>query len=241
MSRGTTLVKLLDMLRLEIKASVNPAHNAQVRDMQVNALQQAQKDLWEDFAWPHLRVERTIKLLTGKRFYDLASGTPSDLPIDRIEDVFVKWNEEWCPLENGIGATQYAHYDSQQGEQTWPVERWRIYEDEQIEVWPMPDQDGTESTQEGYLKFIGIRNLRPLVDDDDRCDLDDRLIIMRAAISHFLTGERLNLTTSAYQQRLLNLRGAMTISKPFRLYGSQAPDTRQLRGPPRVHYRVNET
>ena len=65
MSRGTTLVKLLDDLRAECRISLNPAHNRQQRDVQVKMLQRKQEWLWNDFAWPHLRVERFIDLQAG--------------------------------------------------------------------------------------------------------------------------------------------------------------------------------
>ena len=84
--RGTTLVKLLDILRVECGLSLNPAHNPQNRDTQIATLQRVQETMWADFAWPHLRVERAIDVQAGQRYYDM----PGDLDIDRIEKIEIR-------------------------------------------------------------------------------------------------------------------------------------------------------
>jgi hypothetical protein len=235
MARGTTLTRMLEMLRAETRASLNPAHNAQMRDEQVIALQEAQKELWEDYEWPFLRVERTEQLLTGTRFYD----PPTDMNIDRIEKIEVRWGGQWLELVEGIGADQLSTWDSELDEQSWPVERWRIYEDEQIEVWPVPSDSGTLSDLEGYLKFTGIRNLRPLTDQAHVCDLDDRLIVLKAAIRYVKATEQ-RIVLENFRTRLGQLRANYSPRRNFRMFGKQEAG-RALRGPPRVHYRVNET
>ena len=111
MSRGTTLVKLLDDLRAECRISLNPAHNRQQRDVQVKMLQRKQEWLWNDFAWPHLRVERFIDLQAGQRYYDM----PDDLDLERISKIEARQDSVYLPLEWGIGAHQYALYDSELG------------------------------------------------------------------------------------------------------------------------------
>ena len=64
-------------------------------------------------------------------------------------------------------------------EQSSPVTRWEIREDDEtdseaIEVWPVSD-----TTDVLYL--TGKRNLRALLVDADTCDLDDQLIILTVA------------------------------------------------------------
>ncbi len=55
-------------------------------------------------------------------------------------------------------------------------------EDDRIELWPVPDQDArTGVGDDGSIKVVGIRNLRPFRDETDVCDLDDRLIVLYAA------------------------------------------------------------
>lgn len=232
MARGTTLIKLLDMLRAEIKVSLNPAHNQQVRDEHVNALQQAQNEVWEDFDWPTLRIERQQALFAGQRLY----SPPADIGIDRIEKVEVRWGGSWMELPEGIGAQEYSLWDSALDERSWPIARWRIYEGEQIEVWPIPADAGTASDLEGYLRVTGIKKLGRLVDDSDTADLDDRLIVLRASLRYFKPEDR-KLTLDAYNKRFMTLRGNYAPRKSFQLFGSSPRNERPLRGPARVHYR----
>lgn len=236
MARGTTLIKLLDMLRAEIKASLNPAHNQQVRDEHVNALQQAQREIWEDYDWPLLRVERQQALVAGQRIY----APPSDIDIDHITRVEVRWGGSWLALPEGIGAEEYSLWDSALDERSWPVARWRIYEGEQIEVWPVPADAGQASDLEGYLRITGKKKLSRLVDDDDTADLDDRLIVLRASLRYLKQDDR-KLALDAYNKRFANLKANYAPRQSFQLFGQAPRNERPLRGPARVHYRDRET
>jgi hypothetical protein len=238
MARHKTVTELLDDLRAETRQSLNVSHNRQIRDTQLYLLQSEQERLWTDFDWPHLRVERYLKLAEGQRFYE-----PPDLAIDRIEKIEVKYGATWVPLVVGIGAQQYNAWDSTEDQRSWPVERWRIYEDEQVEVWPIPSQNGddTEAT-EGWLKFTGIRQLNPLVDDSDRCDLDARLIVLFAAVQ-MLTDDgkkaAAEVKLAAANAHYARLKSRLSPAPRFRLYGgSQTSGAVMPRGPKRVAYRV---
>lgn len=193
MARNATLESILTDLRLEAKLATNAALNVQDRDRQIHLIQREQQRLWEEADWPHLRVERFLQLAAGQRFYDPATTTneagvaKGDLALDRIEKIEVKDGGDWIPLRPEIGAGHYAAYDSALDERCDPARAWRIYEDEQIEIWPIP-QTSAGSNQEGYLRITGIRNLRTLVDGDDRSDLDGRLIALYAA-SHVLAAK----------------------------------------------------
>lgn len=217
MARGTTLLRLLDMYRSECRMSLNPAHGAQVRDTQVQMLQRSQERLWTDFAWPILRVERFLGTQNGQRYYD----PPEDLDIDRITKLEVKHDDVYCAMDAGIEAQHYSAYDSEKDERQWPPQRWRISEDEQIELWPIPDTDYDPLTQEGRIKLTGIRKLRPLVDDDDRADLDDHLIVLYAAAEYLAgTGAKdAGLKQQQANARFARLRGQQSPRRKFRLFG----------------------
>lgn len=236
MARNKTLGGLLDAFRAECRLSSNPAHNNQVREQQINLLRRTQERLWDDFDWPHLRVERFIDVQAGQRYYD----TPDDVAIDRIEKLEVRYGDEWLPLTPGVEALQYAMWDSDIDERSWPVERWDIYEGEQVELWPVPSLTRTAPALEGRIRVTGIRNLRPLVADSDRADLDDRLIVLYAAGEHLAAdGARdAQLKLQQAQQRYSALKGNLTPVRRFRMYGATRPENRPLRGPPRVHYRT---
>lgn len=235
MARGKTLLSLLDDLRAEIRVSLNPAHNAQVRETQVKNLQRVQDWLYEDFDWPHLRIERLVAVQAGQRFLDV----PPDLDLERILDIQVRYGTDWCRLVSGIGPAEYACYDSELGETSYPVRRWRIYEGERLELWPVP-ADATNSTSfDGQIKVAGIKRLSRLVDDDDRADLDNRLIVLYAAAEMLAASgakdAKLKLDQAA--QRYASLRADLTPRRVTKMFGEE-PRGNGLRGMPRVHYRI---
>lgn len=235
MSRNQTLLKLLQDYRSEARLSGNPAHNTNVRETQVRTLQRIQEWLWEEHDWPHLFVERFLPVQAGQRFYT----PPEDLTIDRIHKIEVRYGEQWCELDPLIPSEAYSHWDSELDERSWPVSRWRIYEDEQLEIWPIPDDNADPVSLEGTLKITGIRSLRPLVRDDDRADLDDRMLVLYAAAEHLAgTGAAdAQFKADAAQKRVRALTGNLSKLKTFRIGGEPMRHEAQLRGPPRVHYR----
>jgi hypothetical protein len=180
MARGTTLGKLLTDLRAECGVSLNPAHSPQDRDSYVNLLQRTQDTLWQDFAWPHLRVDRMIDVQAGQRYYDM----PQDIDIDRIERIQVRTDSRYFDLHWGITADHYAAFDSEANVRSWPPQRVQIVEDEMLEIWPIPDSNFDALTLDGRIKITGIRKLKPLVATDDRADLDDRLLVLFAAAEY---------------------------------------------------------
>lgn len=217
MARGTTLVRLLDLYRAECRLSLNPAHNSHARDAQVNHLQRIQEWLWSDFDWPFLRVERFIDVQDGQRFYD----PPADVPLERVKTLTLHYNDAYATLHPGIDNCHYTTYDSEKDERQWPPQRWRIFEDEQIELWPIPSANMGPATSEGRIKVCGIRKLRPLVDDGDRADLDDRLIVLYAA-AEYLAGEGrkdAGLKMDQAKQRYATLRGQQMPRQKFAMFG----------------------
>ena len=74
MARGVTLGQLITDLRSEIGHSLSPALGKNTRDVLINILQRNQRRLWEDYAWPFLRVEKDVTMAAGQRYYDLPDG-----------------------------------------------------------------------------------------------------------------------------------------------------------------------
>jgi hypothetical protein len=248
MARNKTLISLLQDYRIEVGASSNPAHNSNARDAQVLALQKAQERLWRKHDWPFLRVRRYIDLQAGQRYYDsrgaeLEDGTPAaDLGIERLERIEVRWGEEWCPLPHGIGVEHYATWDSDTNARSWPVERWQVYEDEQFEIWPIPASNADTTTLDGRLRLTGIRDLRTLVADDDRADLDDDLIVKWGTLKALSrSGSKdAQVVLDEAKQIEAGLTQGFSKAKSFSLAGRPADDSKHLHGPWRVHYRTNE-
>jgi len=216
--RGKTLEKLIDDLRAETRLSLNPAHNANDRELQVKHLQRTQEWLWDDYDWPHLRVERNVPIQAGQRYYDF----PADLALDRVEKLEYFADGAWCRLQPGIEGAHYSMRNSELDEREWPPRRWRLSENEDFEVWPISDRAFDPATQDGQLKFTGIRNLKKLVDDADRADLDDRIIVLFAAAERLAAvgAKDAKLKQDMALKRFARLRGELQITRRFRMFGT---------------------
>jgi hypothetical protein len=236
MARGKTLLKLLQDLRAEIRASGNAAHNASAREGQVVLLNRIQEDLYDKYDWPLLRIERTLDVQAGQRYYD----TPDDINIDRLESIQVRYGQQWCELGYGIDASHYSTWDSDLDERSWPVDRWMIYEGEQIELWPVPSDNVNATSLDGRLKLIGIKKLTPMVQDDDVAMLDDRLIVLHAAAETLgASGAKdAAIKLNKAQERERMLTSNMSKIKTFSLSGNSDDGGWKPKGPPRVAYRV---
>lgn len=236
MARRTTLVKLLDDLRAECRISLNPAHNRQNRDVQIRALQRKQEWFWNDFAWPHLRVDRYIDLSAGQRYYEM----PDDLDITRITQIQRRYSDVYSPLCWGIDASALAIYDSDLDSRAWPVQRVQISEDERLEVWPIPDQNFDSVTLDGRLKVTGIRTLKPLVADTDRADIDGDLLVLHCAAEYLAsTGAKdAQIKLDQANALYLKLRGQLMPRRIHKMFGINDDDHRRRRGPVAV-YRSN--
>jgi hypothetical protein len=237
--RNQALSSVLRKYRQEIHVSDNPAHNASVRDSQVYELQTEQERLWKKHSWPFLRVERYIDLQAGQRFYDtrgakLYDGTPkSDLGIERLEKVELRWGPGWYELRPDIGPGEYQRVDSELGTRGWPCEAWRVYEDEQFEIWPIPSENADPVSIDGRLRLTGIRDLRPFIADDDRCDLDDNMVIKFAAARYKAGsgGKDAQIVLDEGKGLETDLTGNFVKAKVFSLGGSELTAFRGRRGP----------
>lgn len=171
MARGTTLGQLVTMLREECGHATSAALGQNTLPRMKRVLQRTQEFLWGDHAWPHLRVYREETLQAGQRYYTF----PSDLAFDRVENVHIRWDDTWQPVCYGIELDHYNAQDPELDDRDDPVLRWQAHEDGQFEVWPLPATNGLR------LRFEGIKKLSKFVDDSDRADLDDNLLVLFAA------------------------------------------------------------
>jgi hypothetical protein len=185
MPRGITLGELITDLRHETNTSADPALGIQSRDKYAHVLKRAQETLWLEHDWQHLKVTRFVTMAAGQRYYDW----PSDLAPDRIDRV--EFREEttsnWRPVDRYITTEDLNLHDSDTGVRQDGVKKWDLNEDgAQFEVWPIPESNGTNTgaSKSYILRFHGVRNLNPLLNDnDDTCDLDSNLIVLSAAVT----------------------------------------------------------
>lgn len=227
--RGKTLEEILNGVRAEARMSLAPAANTQVRDSQIILVQREQERLWEDFNWPHLRVYEMFPLQAGQHEYEV----PENLSMDRIEKIEVHDGSCWRPVHTGIGAAQYSLYETALDQRSWPVRNWQATDEDQIDVWPIPDQNGDPATLDGYLRVTGIRNLKSFYRDNDRADLDDRLITLYVAGGILAATKAVDaqLKLEAANKLYSKLKGRQVKTDSFNMFGTTTRKEPIFRGP----------
>lgn len=222
MARGTQLLRLIADLRAETGRTQNVAAGVdEVENLKV-VLQRNQELLYDEYEWPHLRVERTIDLAAGQRYYDF----PADLNFDRVMDIKLKYNNVYTDVERGIGFDDYSIYDSNATppERSFPTLKWDVRETgtvEQLEAWPVPNQAAK-------LHFFGTKKLAPLIQEDDRADLDDRLIVLFSAaeiLARQKSNDARNKQSQAERRLMMLRRNSQSGSKMVQVgLGNRAGD-----------------
>lgn len=183
MSRGTTLVELITMVRAEAGQSTSVAAGQDNQASIIQKIQRTQQMLYDDYDWSFMRNDWDIALQAGQRYYDMPTEAAfpgaTVVNFDRITFTTIDYSGKPTPIERGIDWIQYAQYNSDNGEQASPARRWDVKRStdatEQLEIWPIPD----DNTQ--IFTIRGIKHLRPLVAMSDVADLDDILITLTVA------------------------------------------------------------
>lgn len=175
MAYGTQLRQLVSRVRGEVMRSTSVSVGVDTLDALKDHIRSVQQELYDDYDWPHLRVMPYKVLAAGQRYYD----APTEINLDRVEEVQAWWSGTPKPIRHGIGFDEYAQYDSDSDERADPVRAWDTRRTSttatQIEVWPIPVSNDQK------LQFRGLRPLRAMVEDDDTADLDDTLIVLFTA------------------------------------------------------------
>ncbi len=224
MARGVSLDSLVEQLKAETGHSVSVSVGVDQVPLFKQTIRRVQETLYDDYDWPHLRVMPTKDLAAGQRHYDL----PTDLNLERIEEVAIWYSNSAEPISRGISFEHYSQYNSENDERADPVRAWDLRwtgSATQVEVWPIPAGD------DQYLQFRGIRNLRALTEGADVADLDDRLIVLFAAAEILARQKsadaqvKLNLAQSRYSR----LKGRVTGGADMIRLGGSATD-KPIRG-----------
>lgn len=211
MARGKQFTQLIAGVKAELRRNNDPGVRASDLSAIQQAVQRAYEDLYDEYDWPHLRaIFDAVPLSAGQRFYDY----PDELDFDRIEQVRVWFNEQPFRVERGIDLDDYATYNSEADTpaRADPVLKWDVRDVDdatQLEVWPIPSSD------DQTIQFIGIKKFAQLVDDADLCRLDDKLVILRAALVLETNEAGVREKTAAYQGRLVRLKGRGKTNTPI--------------------------
>jgi hypothetical protein len=223
MARGTQLSALVDQLRAEIGASTNVAMGVNMLPILKQVLKRTQERLWADFDWPFAWIERDEQLLDGQRYYTF----DNDIDFDRIRVASLYYGNVWRGIEYGITPANYNLSNPDLGMKQDPIQRWRHWEGNQFEVWPVPSSSTTK------IRFKAIKKLNPLISDSDTAELDDNLIVLFAAAEMLARAKSQDASykLQAAQDYFNKLKGNM-MKSPMIVMGGGLPTERQwfLRG-----------
>lgn len=216
MARNTQLLQLVQMVREECGRASSLAVGVGDVEAIKTKIRRTQELLYDDWDWPHMRQFFTREdMSAGERYYDPTDG----VDFERIERMVIWYNglSHDITTRKGIEFCHYNIYDSENDVRSDPVQRWDVRwtgKREQIEFWPIP------STNDQQFQIQGIRQLRSLVNDSDRCDLDDQLLALTVA-SELLAvkdSKSAQLVSGLATKRLNDLRAKpRTAGKRYRM------------------------
>lgn len=203
MAKTKTLLDLVKGLRAELRHEIAPNLGIQTEERFRILLNNIEEELFQQYDWDHIKVYRYIPVRAGERYYDF----PNDLDELSSLTFEYKWNTVYLPLTQGIDRGMFVQRDSERGQRSDPVLTWQLHLDDEFdktmfEIWPIPSQDGivyrpgsepspkAETPQanrdpdgDRFLRIRGVKKPVEMKEDDDRCALDARLIILFAAAS----------------------------------------------------------
>ncbi len=106
MARGIALSVLVQQLRHETGRTITVGAGADEKARLEHILRRTQEFWYDEYAWPHLQVERTIATVTNQRFYVF----PSDMNLEEVQGLFVKDGGNYLAVARGISiADSRAH------------------------------------------------------------------------------------------------------------------------------------
>ena len=198
---------MLTDLRAEIGHSTNVAHGINDRETLLYYLNRTQMQLYQDYDWPQLIIDRDITLRDGGRYYPY----PWDLAFDDIGSVHVLVGSSYQELTYGIGPREMTILNSNAGFKQFPTLKWMHHaEDNTLEVWPVPDAGAAgaiappvtpppvpgpgepggppnvprvaAATYPAHIRLRGTKTVFTMVNDDDPATLPDNLIVLFSAV-----------------------------------------------------------
>lgn len=183
--------------------------------------------LVDEADWSFLRVDddaATKELEAGSRYYDFPDIM--DLKYTLTADHF--YGNVWVPLDYGIGPSDYNAMNPETDQRADPQIKWRIKDDRQFEVWPMPASNGN------LVRFRGRRKPTLLTSDDSRADMDDQLIVLYAAaeVQAKKSVKDADLKLAAAKQRLIQMKRLYVDRTKVRIGMAERVDPQ--RGWPRI-------
>lgn len=215
MARGTQFAELINMFRDQAGRANSRALGQNELPHIKSMLRRIYRRLHADFNWPHLFIERDKNLRAGERYYSF----PAEFDFERVVKAEIRENgtTEWYPLRFGIGLPEINTVDSDGGEREDYPYSWDIHEDNQFEVWPIPETGGHT------IRFKGYSRAKPLTAESDTVDLDDDMIVLYALAEDAMRSKSADADYKAQEarQHYMRMRGRSMKGAPVNMKASQ--------------------
>lgn len=228
--RLNTLSNIRTLVKAEIGVSITVGTQ---KDGILNTLiSDTQIWLSSEYDWPFLEDRWDDQVGAGSRYRSVPTtaaiaGANTPINFERPVRVDVKWASLWSPVEYGIENSEYNIFDSDVGNQSDPIQRWRMAGETaggglQYEIWPIPASQAT-------VRFTGQRTLDALTADANKADLDDMLLVYWVAAAY--KGSEALIAQA--QNRLNRLRGVYPAREKSYIVGrSGGPDGNRVQPVP---------
>jgi len=174
---GKQLRDMLTDLRAEVGHSLNVAHGINDRDTLLYYLNRVQQQLYVDYNWPQLVIDRDIRVADGQRYYPY----PTDLAFEDITNVWVLINTVYNELGYNIGPYEMVVWNSDLGFKSWPTQKWMHHPDDNtFELWPIPDANAQAAN--ALVRLRGTKTVKKMINDSDESTLPDNLVVLFSAV-----------------------------------------------------------
>jgi len=217
MARQTTLANALLMAKAQLAYSLTTGVGLADDQQLYSLIDQKQSWLSCEYDWPFL--ETRVDIVTTARYTALPA-----LTFERPVLVEVLYTTRWQDLDYGIGGREYNYLDSDTAQAQDPIERWRLSDENNFEVWPVP-------VTPQKVRFTGQRVLTSLknagvFDSTKTLDLDDLLVVLFVAADILLRQKKSNaqVKLTEAQNRLNFLRGSYPTRDQKIVYGQGSPE-----------------
>ena len=177
---GVSLDRLRKELRAETGQSLNYLlHGVQSQESQDMILDRQQRELWDAYQWPHLRIWKDVTLAKGQADYNY----PTELPFDQISRIALAQSgtSRWQNLTYGIAPTDIppggapGGVPKQWGNKVSFTSGVTNAVGMMFTLLPVPDQEGM------VIRLSGQAPCTSLVSDTSMCIIDSKCIVLFAA------------------------------------------------------------
>ena len=103
-------------------------------------------------------------------------------------------------------------------------------------MWPVPSANSDPTTGDGMIRLHGIKNLGGLINDSDKADLDDQLIVLYGAAEMLARQKQADSQNKLAQAQAhySRLKARLAKSETFIIGGGEPEGLYRPRNPPLI-------